>query len=213
MTKKLRIAAGVAAAMALCACSPKTGAAAPSADAAKPAATPALQAAAPVVSVSACTPSQKTTLSLTAADAKDTLEVSALGADCSEAVIVRVLRRADGKALWSRADLAKETFAFAGAQESKQTPEQGVKELMASWLKNLQATTTAEMPDWPAGKTHPEIPGGLDFRTPLDRADYLELRKKKLPMLCHEYGPNQRVCVVYYADGDGFAREVLTLSS
>jgi hypothetical protein len=149
-------------------------------------------------------------VALSAPAAKDVLEFTAVGVTCPEAVILTTLRTADGKLLWTRSEMASETFAFIN-KDAGETPEEGIIRLMTSWAEIAEVSTTAAAPDWKEGAERPENETGLGFTTHFPREDYLAVRAASQPMLCHPFGVNQQVCVAYYSDE--IARPLYELAS
>lgn len=145
-----------------------------------------------------CTAPVSREIALTAPDAKDKLEAEAIGADCSQAVIVFTLHNAAGKLMWTHAVEATNTWAFVPDQDNKAVPPaDGVHRMMEEALKNAELSRSKSAPDWPEGKERPEDPTGLFHVTEHPRGTYLDMRNKDLPMLCIDHRMGQRVCVVF----------------
>jgi hypothetical protein len=168
----------------------------------------ATSGAAAAGSLPICAAPVRKEIAFTAPGAKDVLEFAAIGKDCADSTILATVRTADGRLLWSHADTASDTFAFAIDQAN---PENGVRRLMEQWAEQTSLSTTADAPDWKEGAERPENETGLWFGTEFPREEYLRERAAARPMLCHPILMNRQVCVASYS-GD-FARPLYELSS
>jgi hypothetical protein len=169
-----------------------------SAPAADTAALPAANTVAP------CTEPVRKEVAFTAPNAKDVFEISVVGADCMQAAVLTTVHTASGVLLWSHADLASQTMAFAGIEQSGEKPDHALHALMEAWVGETTTGTTADAPDWPEAAIRPEGPTGLGYFTDFSREDYLAMHKEGRRMLCHPVYMNRTQCVVYY-DGNGVA--------
>jgi len=169
-------------------------------------ATPATDAVAvPAASdIAPCTEPVRKDVGFIAPNAKDVFEISAAGADCMQASVLTTVRTASGVLVWSHADLASQTMAFAGIEQSGEKPDHALHALMEAWAGEMSVGTSADAPDWPEGAARPEGPTGLGYFTDFTREDYLAIRKEGRRMLCHPAFMNRTQCVVYY-DGNGAA--------
>jgi hypothetical protein len=162
-------------------------------------------AAVPAASdIAPCTEPVRKEVAFNAPDAKDVFEISAAGADCMQANVLTTVRTASGVLLWSHADLASQTMAFAGIEQSGEQAGHALHALMKAWAGEMSVDTTADAPDWPKGALRPEGPTGLGYFTDFTREDYLAAPKEGRRMLCHPIYMNRTQCVVYY-DGNGAA--------
>ena len=149
----------------------------------------------------ACTEPVRNEVGFTAPGAKDIFEISAIGADCKEAVVLTTVRTASGAQLWSHSDVASETMAFAGIEQTGDTPAQALQKTMQAWADAVTTSTSADAPDWKEGAERPEEATGLYIGTDFPRDQYLAARTEAHPMLCHPVYMNRTQCVIYYADG------------
>jgi hypothetical protein len=168
----------------------------------------ATSGAAAASSIPMCVAPVRKEVAFIAPGAKDVLEFAAIGKDCAHSTILATVRTADGKLLWSHADTAADTFAFAIDQEN---PEQGVRKLMEQWAEQASLSTSAEAPDWKEGAERPENETGLWFGTEFPREEYLRERAAARPMLCHPILMNRQACILYM--GSDYAAKFYELSS
>jgi hypothetical protein len=159
-----------------------------------------------------CTAPLRREIALSAPDAKDVFEVSALGPDCEQAAIVVSVRTAVGVLLWTHSDVASQTMAFAGIEDSKETHELALQRHMKFISDQSEVSTTAQAPDWKEGAARPENETGLYFGTEFPRDLYISTRTEARPMLCHPIKVNAQQCIVLYTDGL-FASSFYNLSS
>lgn len=138
----------------------------------------------------------------TDAEAPEMIEVSSHGSSCDQAVVLLVVRGADGRPLHAWA--TEQVWFSADIDTSKGiTPQQ-----MDTFLEKLAAVeidTTAALPDWPASKkVFGEGQEGFFEATPLPRDMYLATRKAAEPRLCYETGIESQACIAWSKEG-GFA--------
>lgn len=184
--------------LALAACSPST-----------PAAT---KDTAATITAPLCMAPIRKEIALTSATSKDVFELAAIGADCREATVLATVRNAAGVLIWSHADMASQTMAFAGIEQTGETPSKALDTLLQAWAQDAAVSTTADAPDWPEGAQRPESQTGLYYGTDFSRDDYLAVRKEARPMLCHPIYMNRTQCVAYYSDG-AYATEYFDMRS
>jgi hypothetical protein len=149
----------------------------------------------------ACTEPVRKEVAFTAPGAKDIFEISAIGAECKEAVVLTTIRSASGAQLWSHSDVASQTMAFAGIEQTSDTPAQALHKTMQAWADAVTTSTSADAPDWKEGAERPEEATGLYIGTDFPRDQYLAARTEARPMLCHPVYMNRTQCIIYYGDG------------
>ena len=162
-----------------------------------------------------CTAPVRKEIAFTAPDAKDVLEITAVGADCKQSSVLATIRSASGDLLWSRAESAQMTMVFAGLDQSTETPEHALQAQMKGWADSVEIKTSADAPEWKEGDERPSEPTGLFIGTEFPRDQYLGVRVEKRPMLCHMIYMLRTQCLIYFpADGGlGYATEYYNLQS
>jgi hypothetical protein len=171
---------------------------------------------APSNSVALCTAPVRREIAFTAPDAKDILEIIAVGTDCKQSSVVASIRSASGTLLWSRAETAQMTMVFAEADQSGETPEHALQTQMKGWTESVDIGTSDGAPEWKEGEPRPTEPTGLFIGTEFPREQYLEVKAAKQRMLCHMIYMLRTQCLVYYpGDGGapGYAAEFYNLQS
>ncbi len=146
--------------------------------------------------IAACIEPMRREIAFTASDARDVVEIAALGADCREATVLTTVRTAAGVLLWSHTDVASQTMAFAGIEDTKETPAAALSKTMQGWLEAVSVSTTASAPDWPEGADRPQDASGLYIGTDFTRDEFVKARSEARPMLCHMTYVNRTLCVV-----------------
>ena len=161
-----------------------------------------------------CVPAVSREVALTAADAKDVLEATVIGADCEKATLLLTLRKADGALLWTHSIRATDTWAFVPVDDSKPVvPAEGMASFLADVFKEARVEKTSAAPDWPEGAERPEEPSGLYFVTPLPREAYLILRQKNVPMACVQAEMGTSYCVAFDPEFNDVANTFYSASS
>lgn len=122
------------------------------------------------------------------------------------------IRKADGKLVWSFAVPVSHTWALIPDDDRPPAPEKLVPAYMTAILKEVAVQKTSDAPDWPKGKSHPEIPGGVYYTTDDTRDYYLETRAKALPMFCFEPTMGVGRCAAYHAE-ENFAADYYDMRS
>lgn len=145
-----------------------------------------------------CVPPVTREIALTAADARDVLEATVIGADCENATLLLTLRKADGALLWTHSMRATDTGAFVSADDSKPVaPAEGMASFLADVFKEVRIGKTGAGPDWPEGAEQPEDSSSLYYVSPLPREAYLILRRKNVPMTCVQAEMGTIYCVAF----------------
>jgi hypothetical protein len=162
---------------------------------------PAIAAAANMLAM--CAEPARKQFALSGPIARDILEISALATDGKQATVLATVRTFAGVLQSPHADVASETMAFAGKEESKALAAGSVHEIMAAWEAAWEAavSTTADAPDWKESAERPEAPTGLGYVTHYERAGYLLARGQARPMLCHRVYLNRTLSIIDY-DGN-----------
>jgi hypothetical protein len=154
---------------------------------------------------SGCDKSAKQIVAFTAPDAADVVEARAFGATCAQAVVMLVVRSADGAPLsvWSTAH----PWLGAGAQADG---DAALDSFLSEWVK-VKVDTTTSLPDWPQRATAFKDQLSAFMTTPFDRDAYLDIRAKGAPRLCFATGVSSGQCL-YYDVKAGAAPKVLDIN-
>jgi hypothetical protein len=179
---------------------------------------PATPAAAPAVSkksAALCMDPIVREVAFTAPDAKDVLQVMAVGSDCMQASVQTTIRTASGDLVWSRAEAAQQTISFGEATADGETPAQTLQAQIKQLVDSAEIKTSAEAPDWKEGDPRPSEPTGLFIGTKFQRDEYLAEKGANRRMLCHMIYALSTQCVIYVpSDGaTGSGTELYTLQS
>ncbi|MFT3725541.1 MAG: hypothetical protein QM773_18380 [Hyphomonadaceae bacterium] len=161
-----------------------------------------------------CIPPVKREVALTAPGARDVLEAQVMGADCEKASLVLNLHKADGTLLWTYSVRASDTWAFVPADDNKSVdPKAGMDKFLADVFQNARIETSDMAPDWPEGSAGPQDPTGLFHVSPMPREAYLNLRAKKLPVLCVQAEMGTSHCVSFDPEFGDTASDFYSSSS
>ena len=177
--------------------------------------TPAGGSAVPDKSVALCMDPIVREVAFTAADAKDVLQVVAVGSDCLQASVLTTVRTASGELVWSRAEASQQAIAFGEATADGETPEKALQSTIRQLVDMAEIKTSADAPDWKEGDPRPTEPTGLFIGTKFLRDEYLAEKTANRRMLCHMIYALSTQCVIYFpSDGaTGHATELYTLQS
>jgi hypothetical protein len=159
--------------------------------------TPAAAPAAADKSATLCMDPIVKEVAFTAPDAKDVLEVVAIGSDCTRASVLTTIRTASGELLWSRAETAQKTISFAEATAGGDTPDKALQSAIKQQVDQIEIKTSADAPDWKDGDTRPSEPTGLYVDTRWQRVEYLAERTASRRMLCHMIYSLSTQCIIY----------------
>jgi len=184
-------------------------------NAATPAAAPSGAPAVPDKAVALCTDPIVREVAFTAPDAKDVLQVVAIGSDCIQASVLTTVRTASGELVWSRAEAALPAMSLGEATADGTPAEKALHETIQQLVGMAEVKTSAEAPDWKEGDPRPTEPSGLFIGTSFQRDEYLAEKTANRRMLCHMIYARSTQCVVYVpGDGSaGWATELYTLHS
>ena len=163
---------------------------------------PSQNAAAPSAAAAAdCNRSAHVIVPFTAADAQDIVEARAIGDDCKNAFVLMTVRKATGEPLWAWAT----PHPWLHGDDSGAITQAAMDDFLKGWAK-VHVDTTASLPDWPERTTFKDDLGPY-MHTPLQRDQYVDVRNKALPRLCHAIGLESGLCI-YYDASSGVAFEV-----
>jgi hypothetical protein len=154
-------------------------------------------------------------VAFTAPDAKDVLQVVAVGSDCKQASVLTTIRTATGELVWSRAETSQQAIAFGEATADGETPEMALRSTIKQLADMAEIKTSAEAPDWKEGEPRPSEPTGLFIGTKYMRDEYLAERGANRRMFCHMIYALSTQCVIYIPSDrtTGYATELYTLQS
>jgi hypothetical protein len=133
-------------------------------------------------------------VAFTEARARDTIETTALGRDCAQAVVVWTLRSEAGEALKVYAAPYAE---LAGVQDS--AAPAGVQMFLERWAATGVDDTSAS-PPWPIEATFLPDEAGAGMTTQFLRETYEAIRAAKLRRLCVPTGSERFSCLFYDPD-------------
>ena len=129
------------------------------------------------------------------------------GETCEGAVVGFLVVNSKGKAVWIYSKLGNEIAYFLDDAAIQKTifagPENEQKAKMKStlhdWLDS-ELKTADSLPDWPKSKKDYLEPAEGDFgfhsAEGLRRTEYLDYRKRKVPLFCFYSGVESRTCIV-----------------
>jgi hypothetical protein len=132
------------------------------------------------------------------------VEARAFGATCAQAVVMLIVRSADGTPLsvWSTA-----RPWLVGVSDDPASADAAVDNFLSGWVQ-VKVDTTTSLPDWPQRATAFKDQLGAFMTTPFDRDSYLDLRARAAPRLCFATGVSSGQCI-YYDAKSGTAPKVL----
>lgn len=125
-------------------------------------------------------------------------EAFAHGARCDKAVVMLVVRGADGAPLWTDSRVGAFVMPFAGVKTKGD-----MQAALAGWIRqDHQFKSTAKLPPWPAGADQPAS-GEFAFLPDegVDRVTYEAARAARLPVFCYVQGMESMACVVWKDGG------------
>jgi hypothetical protein len=120
------------------------------------------------------------------------------GPNCANAVVVYVVRDAQGKALYTSSFAANSVSLTAGM-----TSVPAMRRALTDWLRLAQTPYRHEnLPAWPINADGPvlsEFPFMPDAT--IQRLDYLSIKRARTPILCYVQGMESLKCLVYRNGG------------
>jgi hypothetical protein len=126
------------------------------------------------------------------------VEAFAHGGRCDQAVVMLVVRDADGAPLWTDSRVGAFVMLFSGVKTGRE-----MQSALSSWIRqDHQLKSAANLPPWPVGAEQPSF-GEFPFIPDegVDRATYEAARNSRLPLFCYVQGMESMACVVL-KDGD-----------
>ncbi len=125
-------------------------------------------------------------------------EAFAHGARCDKAVVMLVVRGADGTPLWTDSRVGAFVMPFV---EVKTRGD--MQSALARWIRQDHPfKSTAKLPPWPAGADQPAS-GEFPFLPDegVDRVTYEAARAARLPVFCYVQGMESMACVMWKDGG------------
>lgn len=124
-----------------------------------------------------------------------TIEATASGPSCEEAVATIAVRYTETQLLYAEAFAAKHVMVLAEARDAD-----AMQAALAAWIDpaaNTTMQTTRALPDWPANADAPTS-GEFPFYVEAgwDREAYLAQRTANVPMFCFVQGMESLACLV-----------------
>lgn len=120
-------------------------------------------------------------------------EAFAHGPSCDKAVVLVVVRGADGTPLWTDSRVGAFVMLFAGVKTSRE-----MQSALTEWIRqDHQFKSAASLPSWPPGAEQP-VSGEFPFLPDeaVDRDFYESARRAQLPLFCYVQGMESMACVV-----------------
>lgn len=161
--------------------------------------------AAALVLAAACTPSAQPTASANACQASASeqwapgggealsIEAHSAGPDCAHAVATITVRDVSNEVVWTDVHVTAQVMVLAGAQDSA-----SMQSALHEWIASDHPSfaTSAALPDWPQGAEQPAA-GEFAFYVDesLDRANYVALRSRGVPVYCYVQGMESLNCL------------------
>jgi hypothetical protein len=129
--------------------------------------------------------------------APDLITTTSQGPSCLQAVVLFVLRNAEGDALWTFAGTHYDmTAGGTPPEDAPAVTDAQMDEFLAGWA-NVSQQRSGELPEWRAGvATLTESVQGFSYDTPFDHETYEMLRARNLPMLCYAAAAEASQCLV-----------------
>lgn len=125
-----------------------------------------------------------------------TINADTLGDVCEHAVLVMVIRKADGEPVfqWTA---ATRFIILLNDIKDRAAMAAGVKD----FVEGAEKTTTASLTEWKPGEDSPQR-GDFAFMPAegIDRKAYADLRSQKLPMFCFAQGLESEDCLALKDD-------------
>jgi hypothetical protein len=121
------------------------------------------------------------------------VEAFAHGGRCDKAVVMLVVRGADGTPLWTDSRVGAFVMLFSGVRTTRE-----MQSALSSWIRQEhQLKSAANLPPWPVGAAQPSS-GEFPFIPDdgVDRATYEAARALRLPLFCYVQGMESMACVV-----------------
>ena len=142
-----------------------------------------------------CTHSATHNVQWSSEQAADAVSVRADGPTCAEAVVLFVLRRADGALLWTFATPYSD-MRPGGRMDPVAADGDEVEAFLASWA-DVSINRSGALPPWNEGAAAPgDANGALNYSTAHDRETYEALRLRDLPQLCLAVAAEATQCLV-----------------
>lgn len=170
---------------------------------------PQTEAAAPSAAGGAtnCDRTATHVVAFSAPDAEDVVEARSFGPECRDAVVMIIVRRADGAPLyaWSTAR------HWVSDRAAGITTGEQMQNFLQEWTQ-VSVDSTMALPDWPQREQAFTDNLGAFMSTPLPREQYLDVRGRGAPRLCFATGIESGTCI-YYDPQSRAAEKVLETGS
>jgi hypothetical protein len=151
--------------------------------------------------VAGCDRSATQVIAFTAPDAQDLIETRSFGPDCGNAVVMILVRRADGAPLYAWSTAKPWPSDRAGGPVNGES----MQNFLQQWGM-VSVDTTMALPDWPQRQQAFTEQLGAFMSTPFVREEYLDIRRKALPRLCFATGIESGTCIYYDAQANSAAK-------
>jgi hypothetical protein len=142
-----------------------------------------------IVLMAACAPQQRCDLtavheiSFTNPTTTDSMTARSFGPSCDEAVVLLIMRDAEGAPIWSWTGVLAQRFGEVFSPDDRDA----VQDFLAHWVQASVATT----------QTAPAWDALMAGQTTLDQLTYEDIRARDLPMLCHFSATARQTCVFW----------------
>lgn len=146
---------------------------------------------------SACAHTHVNEIAWTNSETPDVITTSAEGPSCDQAVVLFVIRNADGDPLWTHASTYYDMTTGGGPIEgAPPATDADIERFLAGWA-DVDISRSNELPEWREGvATLTESAETFAYDTPYERETYEMLRARELPTLCFAGGAEAAHCLV-----------------
>jgi hypothetical protein len=129
--------------------------------------------------------------------APDIITTQSAGPSCAQAVVMFVVRNADGDPLWAFASTYYDMrMGGAPPEGAAPVPNEEMDEFLAGWA-NVSLQRSSELPEWREGfDTLSASAQTFSYDTPFDRETYEMLRARDLQMICYAAAVEASQCLI-----------------
>lgn len=129
--------------------------------------------------------------------APDTITARAEGPTCQQAVVLFVVRNAQGDPLWSFASTYYDMTTGGVAPENAPAVSGAEADRFLHGWANVTVQRSSQLPEWRAGAASPGVGDRpLTYSSPFPRETYEALRRRDLRMICYAAAVTATQCLV-----------------
>jgi len=124
-----------------------------------------------------------------------TVNAIARGPTCPQTSVALTVRNAQNDVIWTDSYAAAQVMTLAYRHQDSRS----LRDALAEWIdpETIRMRITADLPPWPEGANEPSAGEFPFYPEPwVDRAFYVELRRRNLPMYCYVQGMESIACLV-----------------